>query len=97
MSTAFDRLNAACLRHFGKGVIYTPADGAAVEMRGIRNEAGEPEGVAPGVKARWFFQEADFAAPPEKGDTLTVGAAVYEIERVDVDEEGGVTVWGRKR
>ncbi|MGQ9686627.1 MAG: head-tail joining protein [Thiobacillaceae bacterium] len=84
------RMDEACLRVFGREIIYLPETGGAYGLTVILEEGRRSEEASPGVYAVAFASLADFSAPPVRGDHLTATGATYRVVDVDVDGEGGV-------
>lgn len=95
MSGAFDRLNSACLRHFGKPVTYTPVGGAAVVVTGVVSSGSRLEAAFPGTFAEVFVTEAalvEAGLSPAVGDAVVVEGLARRVVNVRRDAEGGVTI-----
>ena len=88
--SAADALNAACLAAFGRTVTYTPQFGVAFSLTGILDVGARREDAAPGAYALLFAKVAAFSQPPERGDEVTVGAAIYKVVDIEADAGGGL-------
>jgi hypothetical protein len=86
------RVDDACLRAFGRDVIYTPEAGGQATVRAIFNPTREAEGSAPGVYAVVFCREVNLPAPPVRGDEVTVDGAVYKVYDIEADHGGGLVL-----
>jgi hypothetical protein len=86
------RVDEACLRVFGREVIYSPEAGGEVTVRAIFNPTREAEGSAPGVYAVAFCREVDLPAPPVRGDEVTVDGMVYKVYDIEADHGGGLVL-----
>ena len=89
-------LNSACLAAFGRLVMYRPATGAPVELRGILQTGVQLEGRAPGVYAVLFLQAADLPLGSGPGDAVGIGSDTYKVFEMESDAGGGVKLALRK-
>ena len=80
----------ACLRAFGRDVIYTSQAGASSVIRGILDKGVEAEETDRGVYAGLFTKASSFSSPPQRGDEITVDSSVYKIVDLNADGEGGL-------
>ena len=88
--SAVDALNAACLAAFGRTVTYTPQLGVAFTLTGLLELGARREDAAPGTYALMFAKAAAFSQPPERGDEVTVGTAIYKVVDIEADAAGGL-------
>ncbi len=86
------RLADACLRNFGVQVTYTPQLGVAFTVTGILDVGARREDAAPGTYAVLFAKADAFPQPPDRGDEVSVGAAIYNVVDIEADAAGGVRV-----
>jgi hypothetical protein len=84
------RLDDACLKSFGAQVTYTPQFGVGFTLTGILDVGARQEDASPGTYALLFAKAAAFAQPPERGDEVTVGAAIYKVVDIEADAGGGL-------
>ena len=81
--------NAAMLTAFGQTVSYQAGAGDAFSVVGILQTQTDEERRIEGLYARLFVLLADFAAPPDQGDEVTIGSATYTVFEVLADTAGG--------
>jgi len=86
------RVDEACLRVFGRDVVYSPEAGGEATIRAIFNPTRESEETAPGVYAVVFCREVDLPAPPVRGDEVTVDGAMYKVFDIEADHGGGLVL-----
>lgn len=97
MAHSFSGLNSRVKGAYGEAVTYTPTAGAPVAMTAIPVEPSEFEATQPGNVTGFWFIASDFATAPVRGETITFGGGVYEIERIDRDLADGLNVFTRKQ
>ncbi len=83
-------LNAACLATFGREIIYRPAAGAPLPIRGILQTGAQLEESAPGIYALLFVQSADLPSQAQRGDAVEIAGVRYKVFEVEADAAGGV-------
>jgi hypothetical protein len=86
------RLDAACLRVFGREVTYLPEAGGRATVRAVFQPTREAEDASPGIYAVLFLRLADLAAAPVRGDEVEINAARYKVFDIEADAEGGVVL-----
>jgi len=84
------RADEACLRAFGREVLYQPQAGEPFTITGILDTGARPEDAAPGTYALLFVRAAAFPEPPARGDEVMVGGSVYKVVDLEADAEGGL-------
>jgi len=82
-------MDEALLRALGT-VTYTTRLGVSSTIRGILETGIEAEEKAPGVYAALFVRSASFVSPPQRGEEITIGTALYKIVDINADGEGGL-------
>ena len=87
-----NRVDAACLRVFGRDITYSPEAGGQATVRVIFNPTREAEASALGVNAVVFCREADLPAPPVRGDELVVDGVTYKVWDIEADQGGAVVL-----
>ena len=95
MSGPFDRLNAACVRHFAEVVVYTPAGGGTKVINGIPSSGIREGSEFPATFVRLFVTNEDLAAAglaPAKGDSAVILGKARRVVEVLEDAAGGVTI-----
>jgi hypothetical protein len=90
------RVDEACLRVFGRDVIYLPEAGGQVLVRAVFQPAREAEDSSPGVYAVLFVRLAGLPAAPMRGDEVEIGGARYKVFDIEADAEGAAVLRLRK-
>jgi hypothetical protein len=85
-------LNATVVGTFGRDVLYTPQTGSPFIIRAIFESTRETEEKSPGVYAALFVQLSSLAAPPERGDEVTVDAVLYKVFDIEADTSGAAVL-----
>jgi hypothetical protein len=86
------RVDEACLRVFGRDVVYLPEAGGAVAIRAVFQPAREAEDASPGVYAVLFVRAADLPAAPARGDEVEIGGVRYKVFDIEADAEGAAVL-----
>ncbi|MCC6389140.1 MAG: hypothetical protein IT167_00960 [Bryobacterales bacterium] len=86
------RMDEACLRVFGRDVIYLPEAGGQATVRAVFQPAREAEDASPGVYAVLFIRLADLSAPPLRGDEVEIGGTRYKVFDIEADAEGAAVL-----
>jgi hypothetical protein len=86
------QLDRACLRAFGRDIVYLPEAGGSHPLRGIFQRTAEPEDQAPGVYAVLFARLAELPAPPVRGDEVEIEGTRYKVFDIEADAEGAVVL-----
>ncbi|GIU74769.1 MAG: hypothetical protein KatS3mg004_1856 [Bryobacteraceae bacterium] len=92
LTDVFRQLDAACLRAFGRDVVFLPEAGGSVTMRGIFERTREPEDASPGVYAVLFVRSANLPAAPVRGDEVEIDGTRYKVFDIEADSEGGAVL-----
>lgn len=87
-----NRVDAACLRVFGRDITYSPEAGGQATVRAIFNPTHEAEGVAIGVNAVVFCRASDLPASPVRGDEIVVDGVTYKVWDIEADQGGAVVL-----
>lgn len=90
------RVDEACLRVFGRDVVYLPEAGGQTAVRAVYQPAREAEDASPGVYAVLFVRVADLPAAPVRGDEVEIGGVRYKVFDIDADAEGAAVLRLRK-
>jgi hypothetical protein len=90
------RLDEACLRVFGREVLYLPEVGGQAVVRAVFQPAREAEDTSPGVYAVLFVRLADLPAAPVRGDEVEIDGVRYKVFDVEADAEGAAALRLRK-
>ncbi|MEB2364203.1 MAG: hypothetical protein OZ929_22945 [Bryobacterales bacterium] len=90
------RLDEACLRAFGREVLYLPEAGGQAAIRAVFQPAREAEDSSPGVYAVLFVRLADLPAAPVRGDDVETSGARYKVFDIEADAEGAAVLRLRK-
>ena len=90
------RVDEACLRVFGREVLYLPEAGGEVTVRAVFQPAREAEDASPGVYAVLFVRLADLPAAPARGDEVEIGGVRYKVFDIEADPEGAAVLRLRK-
>ncbi len=86
------RMDEACLRVFGRDVVYLPEAGGQATVRAVFQPAREAEAASPGVYAVLFIRLADLAAAPVCGDEVEITGARYKVFDIEADAEGAAVL-----
>lgn len=86
------RVDEACLRVFGREVLYLPEAGVQAAVRAVFQPAREAEDSSPGVYAVLFVRLADLPAAPVRGDEVETGGVRYKVFDIEADAEGGAVL-----
>jgi hypothetical protein len=86
------RMDAACLRVFGREVTYLPEAGGQASIRAVFQPAREAEDASPGIYAVLFVRVADLAAAPVRGDEVEIDGTRYKVFDIESDAEGAVVL-----
>ena len=81
--------NAAILAAFGQPVSYRQGVGDPYTFIGILDKRTDEQRHPDAVYARLFVALSGFSAPPDHGDEVTVGGAVYTVFEILNDSAGG--------
>ncbi|HXG49264.1 MAG TPA: hypothetical protein VNO52_16695, partial [Methylomirabilota bacterium] len=73
------RVDEACLRVFGREVLYLPEAGGAATVRAVFQPVREAEDASPGVYAVIFVRLSDLPAAPVRGDEVEIEGARYKV------------------
>jgi hypothetical protein len=90
------RTDEACLRVFGREVLYLPEAGGQTVVRAVFQPAREAEDASPGVYAVLFIRLADLPAAPARGDEVEIGGVRYKVFDIEADAEGAAVLKLRK-
>ncbi len=93
---AVGRMDEACLRVFGRDVMYLPQAGGQATVRAVFQPAREAEDASPGVYAVLFVRLAGLPAPPARGDEVEVEGLRYKVFDIEADSEGAAVLRLRK-
>jgi hypothetical protein len=86
------QMDAACLRAFGRDIVYLPEVGGRLPLRGILERTREPEDASPGVYAVLFVRLGDLPAAPVRGDEVEIEGIRYKVFDIEADSEGGAVL-----
>ena len=86
------RVDEACLRVFGREVLYLPEAGGQAAVRAVFQPAREAEDSSPGVYAVLFARLADLPGMPARGDEVEIGDIRYKVFDIETDAEGGAVL-----
>jgi hypothetical protein len=86
------RVDEACLRAFGRVVVYLPEAGGQAFVRAVFQPAREGEDASPGVYAVLFVRLADLPAAPVRGDEIEIDAVRYKVFDIEADAEGAAVL-----
>ncbi len=90
------RVDEACLRVFGREVLYLPEAGGQAVVRAMFQPTREAEDALPGVYAVLFVRVADLPAAPVRGDEVETGGVRYKVFDIEADAEGAAVLRLRK-
>jgi hypothetical protein len=90
------RVDEACLRVFGREVLYLPEAGGQAAIHAVFQPAREAEDASPGVYAVLFVRMADLPAAPVRGDEVEIEGARYKVFDIEADAEGAAVLRLRK-
>ena len=90
------RMDEACLRVFGREVIYLPESGGQASVRAVFQPAQEAEDSSPGVYAVVFVRLVDLPAAPVRGDEVEIVGVRYKVFDIEADSEGAAVLRLRK-
>ena len=85
-----DALNGIVTDTFGREVLYIPKVGDSRIVNGILEAVHQQEQNNPGIFALVFLRLAELAAPPERGDQVSIDSVAYKVFEIEADEVGGV-------
>ena len=77
---------------FGETATYTPLTGDPFSVKIVREARPTPEEEANGVWMVVWVIASDFAAPPVRGDKITLGQATYKVHEIEAEEEAGLGI-----
>jgi hypothetical protein len=86
----FATLNKSVLRAFGVAVSYQQGAAAPFVVKAVPMRDSDEEQHVGGLYTRLFLNMADFAAPPDHGDVVTIDGAQYTVYEPKADAMGGV-------
>ena len=86
------RVDEACLRVFGREILYLPEAGGEVSLRAVFQPAREAEDASPGVYAVLSVRLADLPAAPVRGDEIEIGGVRYKVFDIEADTEGAAVL-----
>jgi len=86
------RLDEACLRVFGRDVVYLPEAGGQAAIRAVFQPVRETEDASPGVYAVLFVRLADLPDAPVRGDATEIGGVLYKVFDIEADAEGAAVL-----
>lgn len=86
------RMDEACLRVFGRDVIYLPEAGGQAAIRAVFQPARETEDTSPGVYAVLFVRLADLPLAPVRGDEVEINGVRYKVFDIEADAEGAAVL-----
>ncbi len=89
---SISRMDEACLRVFGRDVIYLLETGGQAAIRAVFQPACETEDASPGVYAVLFVRLADLPAVPVRGDEVEINGARYKVFDIEADVEGAAVL-----
>ena len=90
------RVDEACLRVFGRDVLYLPEAGGQAAIRAVFQSAREAEDASPGVYAVLFVRMANLPAAPACGDEVEIDGVRYKVFDIEADAEGAAVLRLRK-
>ncbi len=90
------RVDEACLRVFGREVLYLTEAGGAATVRAVFQPAREAEDASPGVYAVLFVRLAELPAAPVRGDEVEIEGVRYKVFDIEADAEGAAVLRLRK-
>mgnify|MGYP000935876230 CR=1 FL=1 len=90
------RMDDACLRVFGREILYLPEAGGQAAVRAVFQPAREAEDASPGVYAVLFVQLAGLPAAPVRGDEAEIEGVRYKVFDIEADAEGAAVLRLRK-
>jgi hypothetical protein len=90
------RVDEACLRVFGREVLYLPEGGGQAVVRAVFQPAREAEDASPGVYSVIFVRLSDLPAPPVRGDEVEIEGSRYKVFDIEADAEGAAVLRLRK-
>lgn len=86
------RVDEACLRVFGREVLYLPEAGGQAAVRAVFQPAREAEDSSPGVYAVLFVRLADLPGVPVRGDEIEIDGVRYKVFDIEADAEGAAVL-----
>ena len=91
-------MDVTMLQTFGVAVTYTFPEADPFSAVGIFQQENRAEGFTPGSLPILWVNLVNFTRPPAKGDSLTIGSAIYSVVGAQFDEEGaGAELFLQKR
>jgi hypothetical protein len=89
-------MDEACLRVFGREVLYLPEVGGQAVVRSVFQPAREAEDASPGVYAVIFARLLDLPSAPVRGDEVEIDGVRYKVFDIEADAEGAAVLRLRK-
>jgi hypothetical protein len=86
------RVDEACLRVFGREVLYLPESGGQAAVHAVFQPAREAEDASPGVYAVLFVRLSDLPSMPVRGDEVEIDGVRYKVFDIDADAEGAAVL-----
>ncbi len=93
---AVSRMDEACLRVFGRDVMYLPQAGGQATVRAVFQPTQEADDASPGVYAVLFVRLRDLPAAPVRGDGVEIEGVCYKVFDIEADSEGAAVLRLRK-
>ena len=90
------RMDEACLRVFGREVLYLPEAGGQTVVRAVFQPVRESEETSPGVYAVLFVRLVDLPGVSVRGDEVEIGSVRYKVFDIEADSEGAAVLKLRK-
>jgi hypothetical protein len=82
------RMDATCLRVFGRKVTYLPETGGQATVRAVFQPTREAEESVIGVYAVLFVRAAELPSVPQRGDEVEVDGQRYKVFEIEADTSG---------
>ena len=86
------RMDAACLRVFGREVTYLSEAGGQATIRAVFQPTREAEESAVGIYAVLFLRPAVLQTTPQRGDEVEVDDRRYKVFDVEADTSGAAVL-----
>jgi hypothetical protein len=86
------RMDAACLRVFGREVTYLPEAGGQATVHAVFQPTREAEESSVGVYAVLFVRPAELPSAPQRGDEVEVDGQRFKVFDIETDTSGAAVL-----
>jgi hypothetical protein len=86
------RMDGACLRVFGREVLYLPEAGGQASIQAVFQATRDAEEASPGVYGVLFVRLADLLGQPVRGDEVEIDSVRYKVFDIEGDTSGAAVL-----